>query len=416
MGAGGKNILKITDEFKVKIKVPERNNAGERRQHKPKTASTTEEPAEGEEVDRAQTPITPSVVIEAGDAEAAAAAGANDDDGDNGDITANSGEAAGGKEEEAVPKERPILITGQPDMCAKAVEAIKVLVPVQETMDIPVQYHRLLIGQKGEDIRRLSDEANVRIKFPKGGDSATGVLIKGRAADIGAAKELIKLRMVELEDVLLKNFQLEVEVDPMYHPSIIGTKGTIINEIRKQFDINIDMPRRDGGKSNIIVITGYEKDAHLARDHILERVKELSSYVTLDVICDPRVRPRIIGQGGRGMHELQDKYNVRINFPRGEKAADEPVTVNGPEQACIDCRDEIELMAEDFMEDVLEREERREFERPASKPVPEKKEQQSKEFKLRNAPWNHNDASAFPSLVTQPAAAAGKAPSWGPKR
>ena len=76
----------------------------------------------------------------------------------------------------------------------------------------------------------------------------------------------------------LKSFQLEVRVDPKYHPKIIGRRGAVITKIRKQHDVNIQFPNKGAAEQDLIVITGYEDKAKLAEDDIKQIVQELVSH------------------------------------------------------------------------------------------------------------------------------------------
>ena len=73
---------------------------------------------------------------------------------------------------------------------------------------------------------------------------------------------------------ILRSFKLEIEVDPTYHPKIIGRKGAVISKIRADHDVNIQFPER-GDAQNIITITGYEQNATSAKQAILKIVEEL---------------------------------------------------------------------------------------------------------------------------------------------
>ncbi len=78
---------------------------------------------------------------------------------------------------------------------------------------------------------------------------------------------------------MAKSFQLEVQVDPCYHPKIIGRKGAVISKIRSDNNVQIQFPSRDSERNDVITITGYEKDANSAKDDIMAIVKDLVSYL-----------------------------------------------------------------------------------------------------------------------------------------
>ena len=74
-----------------------------------------------------------------------------------------------------------------------------------------------------------------------------------------------------------RSFKLEVQVEPKYHPKIIGRRGAVISRIRDQNNVQIQFPDRGAEREDIIAITGYEKDAEAAKEDILRIVHELVS-------------------------------------------------------------------------------------------------------------------------------------------
>lgn len=77
---------------------------------------------------------------------------------------------------------------------------------------------------------------------------------------------------------VLRNYQLEVYVKPEYHPKIIGRKGVIIDKIRKDHDIQIQVPSsKSSGEdgADVITLTGYERNCLAAKEEIERMVKEL---------------------------------------------------------------------------------------------------------------------------------------------
>lgn len=40
----------------------------------------------------------------------------------------------------------------------------------------------------------------------------------------------------------LRSFKVTMSVDPKFHPKIIGRKGAVISQIRKDHDVNIQFP------------------------------------------------------------------------------------------------------------------------------------------------------------------------------
>lgn len=66
-----------------------------------------------------------------------------------------------------------------------------------------------------------------------------------------------------------------MEVDPEYHPKIIGRKGLVISKIRQDYDVQITLPKKGDPDQRMITITGYEDNAQKAKEHIEQIVQKL---------------------------------------------------------------------------------------------------------------------------------------------
>jgi len=219
----------------------------------------------------------------------------------------------------------------------------------------------------------------------------------------------------EKEDRIQKSFEVKVDVDPKYHPKIIGNKGSVISKIRDDFDVNIQLPRKGADDQSIISITGYEKNANEARDAILKIVSEFESMVHEEVTIDPRVHSMIIGKKGRTVRKIMDDFRVEIRFPRD---GDDPalVVVSGDDDNVQDCIDHLKIMEEEYIQDVADKEWMKQYEKPnRALDNKDSNKDASKGFYVAKAPWDVSSTEAFPSLGGG-SGAASKPPAWGPKR
>ena len=79
----------------------------------------------------------------------------------------------------------------------------------------------------------------------------------------------------------LKSFEIKLDIKPEYHPKIIGHKGGVISKFRTDFDVNIQLPKRDHPEQSTITITGYESNAIKAKDAIMKKIEEYVSVLSL---------------------------------------------------------------------------------------------------------------------------------------
>lgn len=141
-----------------------------------------------------------------------------------------------------------IRITGKEENCLKAKQALLDLVPITINVDVPYDLHRSIIGQKGRDVKELMDRFDVHIVLSPAGVKEDVIKITGTPSNVERAKEALLEKVQDLEadrkDRELKSFALKIEVNPEYHPKIIGKKGAVITKIRKDHDVQIIFPKK----------------------------------------------------------------------------------------------------------------------------------------------------------------------------
>ncbi|XP_042900399.1 vigilin [Parasteatoda tepidariorum] len=326
-------------------------------------------------------------------------------------------------------KQNIIIIKGKKENCEKACQALLDLVPTTEEIEVPYDLHRFIIGQKGKDVRSMMDMYDVNIIIPPQNDHSDTITIKGPPANVQKTKVALKERIEQLElekqDRLLRSFQLSFEVDPQYHPKIIGRNGAVITKIRKEFNVNINFPEREGASDKVITVTGYEKDAEAARDAILKLVKEQEDMYKEEVKIDARIHSRIIGSRGRNVLKIMDQYKVDIRFPRQNDPDPDVVVIQGDEDDVLDAKDYLLNLEEEYVQDMKERDLMRQYTHPPSRNGTHDSDEghyNDKGFVVKGAPWDKKSAAPdttntqeFPSFGT-----GGDVPpkpvAWGPSR
>lgn len=379
MGARGQKVQEITRLHDVAIKFPDRPVNGERSSQPPT-----------EETDSSTAAAIP-----------------------NGDVSPESETPAD------INKSDIILITGKPHNCEEAKKALLALVPITEEVEVPFEFHRFIIGQKGKDVRKMMEDHEVSITVPPPEEKSNIISVTGPPSNVQGAKAALEERCVILEnekqDKILRSFKLEIEVEPSYHPKIIGRKGAVISKIRADHDVNIQFPER-GDAQNIITITGYELNANKAKEAILKIVEELDSMSVVEVKVDHRVHPRIIGLKGRMVRRLMEEYKVDIRFPRPDTDDPDIITITGAEEDCLDCHDYLMAIEEEFLQDVIDQEYLENLKAPPARAEVNGAPKESKGFFVKDAPWDKVPDTAsteeFPSFGTVVTPKPSQA--WGP--
>jgi len=379
MGPRGSNVQKICKDFDVQIKIPERKVPN----------FNNNEVAE------------------------VAAAAANEVD----------AAAADATEEEGVTAECDIIrLTGKKEKCEAAAQALKDLVPITLEVDVPFEYHRYIIGQNGSGVRKLMNAHDVMIKVPSSDQESPVILLTGTANNVASAKVGLEERVeeikVKLEDDELRSFELTVEVDPEFHPKIIGRKGAKIMQLRKDHSVNIQLPKREDEDLSKITITGYEANTHAAKDAIMAIVQEYMSMTKEDVKIDHRVHRMIIGRRGMEIKRIMQQFKVDIKLPREGDEDPDLVTIMGSEDGVLDCKDHLLNLEEEYLQDAIDKENLKAYEQAPLKQLQAQQQQQEKKstngFEVKGAPWQGASDDAFPTLGG--ASAVVSTPVWGPRR
>uniref|UniRef100_A0A672GJV1 Vigilin n=1 Tax=Salarias fasciatus TaxID=181472 RepID=A0A672GJV1_SALFA len=322
---------------------------------------------------------------------------------------------------EFVPRKCDIIvISGRVEKCEVARTALLALVPVTEDVEASYELHRYIIGQKGSGIRKMMEEYEVNIWVPQPEKQLDVIKVTGLAANVERARqgllERVKELQAEQEDRALRSFKVTMSVDPKFHPKIIGRKGAVISQIRKDHDVSIQFPDKGDEQQDLIVISGYERNVEEARHAIQQLVSELQEMVSQDVHLDPRTHARIIGARGKAIRKLMEEFKVDIRFP--QPGSDEPdkVTVTGLPETVDNAIDHLLNLEEEYMLSVTETETLAAYMKPPSSGGP------AKGFVVRDAPWNAagNKAPDMSSAEDFPTFGTGVAPkqtsAWGPKK
>ncbi|KAL0970265.1 hypothetical protein UPYG_G00239660 [Umbra pygmaea] len=334
-------------------------------------------------------------------------------------------------EAEGIPHRCDIItISGRAEKCELAKGALLALVPVTEDVEVSNDLHRYIIGPKGAGIKKMMEEYEVNIWVPQPEQQSDVIKVTGQEANVERAKlgllEKVQQLQAEQEDRALRSFKVSISVDPKYHPKIIGRKGAVISQIRKDHDVTVQFPDKGDEQQDVIVISGYERNTAEARTAIEQLVSALQELVSHDVHLDPRTHARIIGARGKAVRKTMEEFKVEIRFPQPGSEDPGRVTVTGLPECVDNAIDHLLKLEEEYMLSVTETETMAAYMKPPSRcrvgdgEGPEDNGRGvAKGFVVRDAPWN-DKAPDMSSAEDFPRFGAGVAPkqisAWGPKK
>ncbi|KAJ5755660.1 K Homology domain type 1 [Penicillium manginii] len=195
-------------------------------------------------------------------------------------------------------------------------------------LKIPAQYHRELIGQRGNQVNRLQDRYSVRVQFPRaavaddvsttdtGSDAgaarpgrpqqaADEVLVKGPSKGADSARdELLSLWQYVVETSHTAN----VSVAQNQVASLIGQRGREMDKLRADTGAQIDVPSAndapDASGRVQIRIKGTKQQVAEAKKILTQRASEFDATVTKSIEVDKKYHKALIGGGGANIRKI----------------------------------------------------------------------------------------------------------------
>ncbi|XP_060886574.1 high density lipoprotein binding protein a isoform X1 [Labrus mixtus] len=219
---------------------------------------------------------------------------------------------------------------------------------VEDTMTVDPKHHRYFVSRRGQVLRDLADEyGGVMVSFPRTGSQSEKVTLKGAKECVEAAKK----RMQEIVEDLDAQVTIECVIAQKFHRSIMGPKGSRIQQITRDHSVQIKFPEREdpqgkqesappaeapvqeNGEANgevkepvdpnapkkcdVIVISGRKERCEAA----VESLKALVP-VTIEVEVPFELHRYIIGQKGSGIRKMMDEFEVNIQVPAPDQQSD----------------------------------------------------------------------------------------------
>lgn len=182
-------------------------------------------------------------------------------------------------------------------------------------VEVPQIFHRKLIGQKGENIKELSEKYEVRIKVQQNDDNVT---ITGYKDKVHECVDYLNNFVSDLVSHVTK----DVEIDNAVHRRIIGQRGRGVRKLMKDHDVDIKFPNeRDSDyeeKKNIVSVSGLSTSVDDAIDALTELENEMLTETGEDVV-DARYVPSVPGQQAfRDKADHEAKSNKKPQRQQGK--------------------------------------------------------------------------------------------------
>ena len=118
---------------------------------------------------------------------------------------------------------------------------------VEDEVNIDPKHHRYFVARRGEILRQIGDDfGGVTVSFPRSGVKSDRVVIKGAKDCVEGAKK----RLLEIVDDLESQVTIECVIPQKHHRTVMGAKGSKVQDITKQFEVNIKFPEKPEGATS----------------------------------------------------------------------------------------------------------------------------------------------------------------------
>ena len=112
-------------------------------------------------------------------------------------------------------------------------------------MTVDPKHHKHFVARRGEVLRQIGEEfGGVIVSFPRSGVASDKVTLKGAKNCVEASRA----RILEIVDDLDNQITMEVEIDQSHHRSIMGPRGSRLQKICSDHEVQIKIPDRNAGQ------------------------------------------------------------------------------------------------------------------------------------------------------------------------
>lgn len=202
-----------------------------------------------------------------------------------------------------------------------------------ELIPVEAQWHPYVAGKDGTTLNAIVGEdkaLSIKIGQEAGGDTSDFILVRGASADVDRAVKEIQIIVENAKNELIDNsYSTEFEIIRDFVGRIVGSHGAAINKLRETLGVKIDFSddaddkEKDTGKKKKaaqkakVKIVGRKENVEEAKRRILSQVERLADETSETLKIPAQYHSSLIGQSGKYVIRLEEKYSVKITFPRG---------------------------------------------------------------------------------------------------
>jgi predicted PilT family ATPase len=209
---------------------------------------------------------------------------------------------------------------------------------------VPTRSVARILGRGGANINEIKDDTNCsHIDLERGSDevnSTSTITLRGTKKDIAAAKAAI----LAIADQVQEEVTESVTIESRYHRSIIGAGGQGLKDLiarcggpsDPKAQVGLVRFPRQGEYGEEVLLRGEAKVVAKLKEELEKIAAEHRDRVILGVDIPAQQHRALIGRGGQTLNDLQNKFNVQIQFPGSRSYGQVGVPENADELAEVD--------------------------------------------------------------------------------
>lgn len=214
-----------------------------------------------------------------------------------------------------------------------------------ELVPVEAKWHADVAGKDGTTLNAIIGEdkaLSIKIGKDAGGDTEDFILVRGTSSDVDVAvKEILAIVERAKNDLVDNSYSVDFEIDRAFVGRVVGSHGNAVNKLRESLGVKVDfsdeIEEKDSGKKKKapaqkakVTIVGRKENVEEAKRRILAQVERLADETSEILKIPAQYHASLIGQSGKYVIRLEEKYGVKITFPReanegGEGRTREPL-------------------------------------------------------------------------------------------
>lgn len=199
----------------------------------------------------------------------------------------------------------------------------------EEKVRVFKEVHPKIIGKGGAQIKKIREETDTKIEFPRENSDSDVITITGKKENVQKAKSMIEA--IEKEVINIK--EITVEIPHKLHTSMIGSKGHLIREIMEECGgVQIRFPS-ENTTSDKVFVRGSKEDVEKAKKRLLDLANERKEAgFTAEIRAKPEYHGFLIGRGGASIRDFRERTGTRVVFPTTNDSDQEVITIIGKKE------------------------------------------------------------------------------------